>query len=124
MARTTVIPSLANKFLSQSAALRRSHTGMAEEYEEKGANFVVGNGDECSVRVGGMENNNSINNIVQLMRGLIGRLDGLEEIQSKIRELLSGAALVNKIANEAQMSPGEDLKLFASGLVMWATNKY
>nr|CCA23509.1 AlNc14C197G8582 [Albugo laibachii Nc14] len=83
----------------QNAALRRGHIGMAEEYEGKDASVAVGNGEECS-----------------LLRGLMGQLDRLEESQSTIQGQLSGEARVNKIALDAQMSPGEVLNLFASGL--------
>ena len=96
---------------TQSAAPRRGKFGVLDECEGKGANVATGNGDGCSG-----ENNNDISEMVQLMRGLMGRLDRLEEPQTKIQGQISEGAQVNKIVDDAQMSPGEDLNLFASGL--------
>nr|CCA25835.1 AlNc14C325G10623 [Albugo laibachii Nc14] len=70
---------------SQSASPRRVHIDVAEECEENGANVAAGNGDGCSVRVGVMgvmDNINSVREMVQLMCGLMGRLDRVEESQS------------------------------------------
>ena len=88
-----------------------------DEDEGQVAYVVADNGDEFLAGVndvGFKKGDIEKSEMLQLMRELMGRLDHLEESQSKIQGQLSGGARANKIVGAAPMSPGDDL--FASAL--------
>ena len=71
---------------SPSAAPRRGRIGEVEEYEEKIANVAAGKGDEFSVGMGVKERPTEEGEMLQLMRGLMGRLDRLENHKAKFKD--------------------------------------
>nr|CCA15953.1 AlNc14C17G1791 [Albugo laibachii Nc14] len=91
---------------SSSAVPRRGRIGVVDEDEEKVAYVVADNEDAFSAGVndvGVKKGDTEKNEVLQLMRGLMGRLDRLEESQSKINGQFSGGARANRIVGAAPM---------------------
>ncbi|GMF42088.1 unnamed protein product [Phytophthora fragariaefolia] len=86
--------------------------GMVEETEEKVTTIGLKKDDGETKNPGG----DNTTELLALMRGLAGRLDRLEESQSKLQKMLEGDRVERERKIDLRLTPPMDTSPFASGL--------